>query len=161
MTIDTKACSFCGTEAESNTRLTPNPTVEYLDGPPKATVSEVVLCRQCAAEVDLYFGARQRETTTTTPENPFTRTDAKQILDHVSRNPEVLLTAPTLGYGVRYIDEEWKHAYWPTPGEPTVETLSRKEVLDKVQDTGSVTIRRLDPPGWNWWALDGNLFMDS
>lgn len=150
-----RPCSFCGTKSVSNAELNSEPTVTYSDGETRASVSTVILCRECANDIDEYFDARQQgKSSEDRGDAQMTEDTARKILSAVSESSVNLLTAVNLGYGVRYIEGEWKHAFQPAPAPATVETIAEDELINRILSTRRVTIKRLSGSGWDWWMLD-------
>lgn len=161
---DEEPCEFCGTQEMSNTMLGSEPTIEYLDGPARASVTGAVLCYDCAQDVSDYIESRKIES----PEDvhgpspfgetdeeaieglyPFGEKDAEAILDRLQENEHLVMEmGRSSGYGVRAIDGEWKRAVFFAPGPRTIKNLTRDEVRRLVLDAKRLTIKHLDSEGW-------------
>jgi hypothetical protein len=145
-----RECAFCGAEEMSNTVLRSDPTVEYMDGPPRASVPSTVLCYDCAQDVSDYLDARS-ESAPETPDGlaPFGEQDADALLDRLAANEHLVLERGRgSGYGIRVVDGTWKHAVFRAPGPPVIETLTRDEVRDLILDAKRVTLKHFDPSAW-------------
>lgn len=143
-------CDFCGVEEMSNTRLTSDWTIRYEDGPQRASVTSVVLCYDCAQDVNEYFEARTSESDDSVAGlAPFGEDDARVLLERLLENEHLVLEpGRASGYGVRAVDGEWKHAVFRAPGPLTIETLTRKEVRKLILSAKRLTLKHLDPSAW-------------
>lgn len=142
-------CSICGRSAMSNARVSSRRTVEYLDGPPVASIPSVVVCHDCADEVTDYLN--ERTGNTESPSNRhslFEEEDAETLADRLVENDQLVLD-PGYGYGIRHVDGEWKQAIMPLPAPPTIETMDREEVEETIQSAARVTLKRLDQAAWD------------
>ncbi|WP_143421201.1 hypothetical protein [Halorubrum ezzemoulense] len=143
-----RPCSFCGTVSYTNAILSSEPTVEYYDGGPQASVQTVVLCHDCANDVSDYFQERSGK-----PDekeaglSPFGEDDADALLSRLLEN-EHLVIDTGVGYGIRAVDGDWKYAIMRLPGPPDVEALERREVKDMILDAKRLTLKHLDPSAW-------------
>lgn len=150
MDSEIQECDFCGAEEMSNTILRGNPTVEYLDGPPRASVPSTVLCYDCAQDVSDYLEVRTRKTNEDVDGlAPFRETDAQALLDRLVENEYLVMELGRgSGYGIRAVGDEWKHAVFRAPGPATVETLTREEVRDLILRAKRLTLKHFDPSAW-------------
>jgi len=146
----TRECDFCGTKEMSNTILDGQPTVEYLDGPPRASVPSTVLCFDCAQDVSDYLEARNKETNQAVERRaPFGEADAQALLERLIKNEQLVMEFERgSGYGIRFVDNEWKHAVFRAPGPPIVETLTQEEVQDRILGAKRLTLKQFDLSAW-------------
>lgn len=146
----TRECDFCGTKEMSNTILDGKPTVEYLDGPPRASVPSTVLCFDCAQDVSDYLEARNRETNQAVDRRtPFGEADVQALLERVMKNEQLVMEFERgSGYGIRFVNNEWKHAVFRAPGPPMVETLTQEEVKDRILGAKRLTLKQFDLSAW-------------
>jgi hypothetical protein len=151
----TQKCDFCGAEEMSNTILHGRPTVEYLDGPPRASVPSTVLCSDCAQDVSDYLEARNKNPNQTVDgRGPFEDADAQAILERLMKNKDLVMEfGRGSGYGIRYVDNEWKYAVFRAPGPATIETLTQKEVQDRILRANRLTLKQFDPSAWERFEL--------
>lgn len=146
----TRECDFCGTKEMSNTILDSKPTVEYLDGPPRASVPSTVLCFDCAQDVSDYLEARNKETNQAVDSRaPFGEADAQALLERLIKNEQLVMEfGRGSGYGIRFVDNEWKHAVFRAPGPPMVESLTQEEVQDRILGAKRLTLKQFDLSAW-------------
>lgn len=147
---ESRECEFCGTEEISNTVLGSEPTMEYLDGPPRASVPSTVLCYDCAQDVSDYLEARSDKSLETQDGlAPFGKQDANALLDRLVENKQLVMEPGRgSGYGIRSVNGTWKHAVFRAPGPPMIETLTRGEVRDIVLNAKRITLKHFDPSAW-------------
>lgn len=145
-----RPCDFCGIEEISNTKLSSDWMVKYEDGPARASVTGVVLCYDCAQDVNDYFEARTMKSNEDVAGlAPFGEADAQALLNRLLENEHLVLKPDrAVGYGVRAVDGEWKRAVFRAPGPLTVETLTREEVRELILSATRLTLKHLDPSAW-------------
>lgn len=150
MESEIRACDICGAEEMSNTVLGTSPTVKYSDGPPMASVPGAVLCYDCAQDVSDYLTARAGTSNEEGPGlAPFGEADAQAVLDRLEENEHLVLELGRgVGYGIRAVDGEWKHAVFRAPGPATIETLTRAEVRERILNAKRLTLKHFDPSAW-------------
>ncbi|MBX0288616.1 hypothetical protein [Haloarcula salinisoli] len=153
---ESRPCEFCGTEAMSNTVLTSEPTIRYLDGPPMASVTDVVLCYDCAQDVTDYLEVRTSDSEETVEgPAPFGEADAQAVLERLQANDQLVLeTGRESGYGVRAVDGDWNHAVFRAPGPATVETLARDDVREMIVGAKRLALKQFDPAAWRRFEHD-------
>lgn len=149
-------CDFCGTEEMSNTVLSSDPTVRYMDGPPQASITGAILCYDCAQDVSDYLEVRKSDSEGAVDGRaPFGEADARALLERLQDNNHLVVeTGRESGYGVRAVDGDWRHAVFRAPGPATIETLTRDEVRDMILDAKRLTLKHLDPAAWNRFEYD-------
>lgn len=144
-----QACDFCGVNQESNVRIVDQPTSEYLDDPRKASLPNTVLCYECAEEVSNYLNSRsKRSTEKEEGSTPFSEADSQALLDQIVENNSLVLQVGRATMGIRFINGEWRRAFFPPPGPAMVETLTREDVRDRILSAKQVTIKRFDRSAW-------------
>lgn len=176
-----EACAFCGTSEYRNARLSSEPTEQYVDGAPRASVPEIVLCYDCAEDVSGYLAARTADTDTDgsgrspfdrlarylggrdgtdaseTRESPFGAADARVLMERLQANDDLVLDlGGGHGYGIRFVDGEWHHAVRPDPAPPTVRTRTRAEVRQAIEDAQRLLLKRFDPAAWERFEDSGD-----
>ena len=150
MDQEIRDCDFCGSEEVSNRILQGEPIIEFLDGPLGVSVPNTVLCDDCTQDVSDYLRARTAETNQDLAGlSPFEEADAQAVLDRLVENEHLVMElGQESGYGIRFVDNEWKRAVSRIPSPPTVVTLNQEEVRDLILRAKRLTLKQFDSSAW-------------